>query len=77
LRRHLSGESDGKEEVAPIVGGLEGYMESWSVPTWLEYPKNGTRRMRNSCHYIQVACRAPGAWRLWVTQCQALQMGSL
>jgi hypothetical protein len=51
---------------------LEGYMESWGIPTWLEYPENGTRGMRSSRHCIQVVCRAPRAWRLWVTWCRAL-----
>jgi hypothetical protein len=34
-------------------------MASQSVPSWLKYPENGTRCMRNSCHCVQVACRAP------------------
>jgi hypothetical protein len=56
---------------------LEGYMELQAVPTQLEYPQNCTRCMRSSCHCVQVACRAPKAQRLWVTQCRAFQMGGL
>jgi hypothetical protein len=52
---------------------LEGHMELWGIPTWLEYPENGTRCMRSSHHCVQVACRAPRARRLWVTQRRALQ----
>jgi hypothetical protein len=42
LRRHLSGESDGKEEEASMVGpgpekGLGGYYELRGIPTWLKY----------------------------------------
>jgi hypothetical protein len=43
---------------------LEGYMESRGIPTWLEYPENGTRHTRSSRHCVQVACRAPRAQRL-------------
>jgi hypothetical protein len=44
LRRHLSGESDSKEEEAPMLGhgpekGLGGYYESWGIPTQLKYPR--------------------------------------
>jgi hypothetical protein len=39
---------------------MEGYMESWSVPAWLEYPENGTRHTRNSCRCIQWLVGPPG-----------------
>jgi hypothetical protein len=44
LRRHLSGESDGKEEEAPMLGsgpekGFGGYYESRGVLTRLKYPR--------------------------------------
>jgi hypothetical protein len=46
LRRHLSGESDGKEEEAPMLGpgpetkkGLGGYYESRGIPMQLKYPR--------------------------------------
>jgi hypothetical protein len=43
LRRHLNGESDGKEKVVPIMGAS--WKDIWShggSPTWLKYPENGT-----------------------------------
>jgi hypothetical protein len=44
LRRHLSGESDGEEEEAPMLGpgpkkGLGGYYELQGIPMWLKYPR--------------------------------------
>jgi hypothetical protein len=44
LRRHFSGESDDKEDEAPILGpgpkkGLGGYYESRGIPTQLKYPR--------------------------------------
>jgi hypothetical protein len=44
LRRHLSGESDGKEEEALMLGpgpekGLGGYYELRDIPMWLKYPR--------------------------------------
>jgi hypothetical protein len=44
LRRHLSGESDSKEEEAPVLEpgpekGLGGYYESRGIPTRLKYPR--------------------------------------
>jgi hypothetical protein len=44
LRRHFRGESDGKEEEAPMLGlgpekGLGGYYELRGIPTRLKYSR--------------------------------------
>jgi hypothetical protein len=75
LRRHLNGESDGKEEVAPIVGA--GWKDIWSHGA-SPRGSNILRTVQGTQETVVTAFKwLVGARRLWVTRPQALQMGGL
>jgi hypothetical protein len=77
LRRHFRGESGDKEEVAPTVGA--GWKDMWNHGA---SPRGSNilrmvQGAREAVVTVQVACRAPGARKLWVTGTGLYNEGSL